>query len=82
MLSSEYLYGESDRETALLQRDLFKHKKAKAYQLIEKLKPDFNLLNFSPEQKELELRITKIRKAIDFANNMIEEAEAVLNDKT
>ncbi len=82
MISSEYLYGESDRETALLQRDLFKHKKAKAYQLIEKLKPDFNLLNFSPEQKKLELRITKIRKAIEFCNEQIDEAEAVLkNDR-
>ena len=81
MLSSVYLYGELDRKTAHVQKVLFTLKKAKAYNLLSKLKPHFNLLNRSQEQKDLEIRITAINKAIDFSNNMIEEAQQVLNEK-
>jgi len=59
---------------------LFIKKKAKAFALIDKLKPSFNLMAFTDEQRALEQRIDKVKKAIDFCDKQIEEAKEVLND--
>ena len=79
MLSSELLYDGLDRETAELQLILFTKKKAKAFALIEKLKPSFNLMAFTQGQRDLEWRIDKIKKAILFCEEQCEEAQEVLN---
>ena len=81
MISSVYLYGELDRKTARLQKKLFTLKKAKAYKLLSTIKEDYNLLDFSDRQRQLEQRVVKIVKAIEFCNGQIEEAEEVLNEK-
>ncbi len=80
MISSEYLYGGLDRDTAILQKALFKRKLSKAQNLIIGLKPSFNLLAFTLQQKELEQRIDKVKKAMEFCNEQIEEAQEVLNE--
>ncbi len=79
MISSEYLYGGLDCETAKLQKALFERKKAKAYQTLSNLKEHFNLLDFTPRQRELSLRVDKIKKAIVFCNEQIDEAKEVLD---
>ena len=79
MISSEVLYGGLDLETAKLQKALFERKKAKAYQTISNLKSSFDLLDFSPAQKDLAIRVDKIKKAIVFCNEQIDEAKEVLN---
>ena len=55
-------------------------KKDKAFLLLEKLKPDFNLMDFTKRQRELEYRIDDIKKAIEFAVGQIEEARQVLEE--
>ena len=79
MLTSEYLWGGLDKETAIMQKELFERKKAKGYTLLGNLKEHFNLLNFTQGQKDLEHRIEKIKKGIEFCNEQIDEAEGVLN---
>jgi cell fate (sporulation/competence/biofilm development) regulator YlbF (YheA/YmcA/DUF963 family) len=78
MISSTYLYGSIDKQMAGLQKELFTIKKAKALQLIRDLQPHFNLLDFSQRQKDLEWRIDRIKKAIVFCDEQIEEANEVL----
>jgi hypothetical protein len=63
-----------------LQLALFTKKKAKAFALIEKLKPSFNLMAFTQEQRDLEWRIDKIKKALLFCEEQCEEAKGVLNE--
>ncbi len=79
MLASDYLFGDLDVQTAQKQFDLFTRKKEKAYILIKALKPHFNLLDFSQEQKDLQHRVDKIRKAIVFCDEQITEAKEVLD---
>ena len=78
MISSEYLYDGLDAETAELQLELFTKKRAKAFALIEKLKPDFNVASFTEKQRDLEWRLDKVKKAIEFCNGQITEAQEVL----
>ena len=80
MKTSEHLYGELDAETAEIQKKLFTRKKMKAWALIAKLKPSFNVGSFTPEQRELEYRMDDIKKAIEFCDAQIAEAEEVLNE--
>ena len=80
MLTSEYLWGGLDLETAKLQKALFERKKAKGYQTLNNLKEHFNLLDFSQEQRALHIRIDKIKKGIEFCNEQIDEASEVLNE--
>ncbi len=81
MQSSIYLYGDLDVETAVLQVELFELKRAKAYKLLSELKPKYNLLDSSQKQKDLEIRVNAIKKAIDFCNDQIDEAKEVLNEE-
>ena len=78
MKRSDYLYGSLDKETAQLQLDLFKRKKAKAHALIAELRPSFNVANFTEEQRNLEFRLDDIKKAIEFCEAQILEANEVL----
>ena len=80
MLSSAYLYGNLDIKTAAIQVELFELKKAKAYDTLAELKPHYNLLNFTQEQRDLDARIMKIKKAIEFCNEQIDEAKNVLSE--
>ena len=79
MKTSERLYDGLDRTTAQLQFALFKNKKAKAHALIDKLKPNFDVGSFTPEQRELEYRLEDIKKAIVFCENQMAEAKEVLD---
>ena len=79
MKSSERLYGELDAETAEIQKALFTRKKAKAYALMAKLRPDFDVGSFTQKQRDLEFRLEDIKKAIEFCDAQIAEAEEVLN---
>jgi len=80
MLSSEYLYGGLDIETAKLQKALFEQKLKKAQNLINILKPDFDTLDFTQKQKDLEWRIGKIKKAMQFSHEQIDEANQILSE--
>jgi len=81
MISSEYLYGGLDVETAKLQKALFERKKAKAHQTLGNLKEHFNLLDFSQAQSDLQLRVDKIKKAVVFCEEQIDEAKEVIEIK-
>lgn len=78
MISSEYLWGGLDKETAKVQKELFERKRAKGYALLGNLKEHFDLLDFSEKQDRLQHRVNKIKKAIEFANEQVEEAKEVL----
>ena len=78
MLSSDLLYGGLDVQTAIIQKDLFERKKEKAYLTLGRLNKDFNLMDFSEKQDRLQWRINKIKKAIQFCTNQIDEAKGVL----
>ncbi len=78
MISSDYLYNGLDYDTATLQLALFQNKKKRALAVITALKPQFDLLDFSDKQKALQLRVDKIRKAIGFCDDMINEAKEAL----
>ncbi len=80
MLSSEYLYGGLDIKTAKLQKALFEQKLKKAQNLINILKPDFDTLDFTQKQKDLEWRIGKIKKAMQFSHEQIDEANQILSE--
>jgi hypothetical protein len=67
-----------DKQMAALQKELFTIKKVKALKLIKELQPQFNMLDFSKRQKDLEWRIDRIKKAIEFCEGQIEEADEVL----
>ncbi len=79
MISSTYLYGGLDKETAGIQKALFLRKKMNARALLVELKPLYNLLDFSQKQLDLTMRVGKIHKAILFCQDQIDEANEVLN---
>ena len=62
-----------------MQLALFTKKKQKAFKLIDKLKPEFNVGSFTESQRLLEWRVDKIKKAIKFCDGQIREAQGVLD---
>jgi hypothetical protein len=78
MLSSEYLYGGLDKETATLQLALFTKKRKKALDVIRNM-DKFDVGVFTEEQRELEMQLKKVEKSIVFCTEQIKEAEEVLN---
>jgi len=80
MISSDYLYGGLTHKMATMQELLFKEKLDKANSLLVELRPDFDVANFTDKQKDLEYRMVKINKAIEFCHNQIYEAREVLRE--
>jgi len=63
------------------QKEIFTLFRKGGLKRIDELRPQLNLLDFSSEQADTQLLITRIQKALIFCNEKIEEAEGVLNGR-
>ena len=74
MKKTERLYGVPPSKYAKLQIELCEMKLADIKVLVDELRPKLNLLDRSPEQKDLQARIQEIKEAKQFNEDLIEEA--------